>query len=163
MAGCGGGAPPPETADQVALGAPPTVAVDPTTDAGPLAVEPDDDRPSRCDVACEEDGLCAKMDGACVALEDAHCRGSKACREQGRCTAEERQCVKASNGDACDAFIAAMRACMAKMPPDAQQSLEASLEALENAVKSDDPETRRAMTQTCEGMTAKFAEGPLCQ
>lgn len=161
--GCGGEAPPPETPDEIDLGARPIVAVEPIGDGVPLVEEPDDEPASRCDVACAEDGLCAKMDGACVAVEDSHCRQSKACRDGGRCRAEDHQCVKANGTDACDSFIASMRVCMAKMPPEAQPSLGTMLEALEGAVMSEDPETRRAMAENCKTMITTVATSPLCQ
>jgi hypothetical protein len=157
---CGGAAPEPSTPDDP----PPVVAVDvPFDEPAANDEDPEDDQPY-CSVACQQDGLCAIQDGACVALEDSHCQPSRACKDEGRCSAEEGVCVAGSDsgGDACEQWITLARRCLVNMPPEAQKAMEEAIQSIER-LRGQDEATMPALANACEQMIVAFEKTPFCE
>lgn len=156
---CGGAEPAAPVAPAPTL---PTVAVVPTNDDAVVDTSDEDDE-RYCEVACAEDGLCAIREGACVALENGHCRLSRGCERDGRCTAEQGVCVAtASVGDhPCDRWVTLVRACMPHLPPEIHPSLEEAIRGITEG-RRDLPEGEDTFVEACEKMIVSFSQLPMC-
>jgi hypothetical protein len=72
-----------------------------------MCVDPKRTFTAACGTDCKASGKCFKKSGACVALGDAHCRGTtdtkaeddSPCDLRGECTAQDGACAAASNDD----------------------------------------------------------------
>lgn len=138
----------------------------PATTSTPIVQEEDDTEETYCEAACREDGLCAILDGSCVALEDGHCATSRACENDGRCAAKNNVCVKPGSVggvEACDRLIATVRRCM-PMPPGAGNPVEDMLRSMEAALSGRGEAAQRAqLTQTCVSMLEILGQNPACK